>query len=79
MANVDLVSGEIEQEVSTDCTKCVHLVTCIRGRQKYIKSSGVNCRDFEEYCATCEHETDDSGYCTECYYRDRWQRKGGAE
>ena len=28
-------------------------------------------------CDTCEHEEDDSGYCTDCYYGDKWQRKGG--
>ena len=79
MAKVDMASGEIEEPRNTDCTKCVHLENCESGKQRHSKSSGVNCRSFEEDCDTCEHETDDSGYCTECYYGDRWQRKGGAE
>ena len=35
--------------------------------------------ETEKDCNTCEHKTDDSGYCTECYYGDRWQRKAVSE
>lgn len=48
MAKVDLASGEIEKTVNTDCNKCVHLVTCESGKQRYKNASGVNCRSFEE-------------------------------
>lgn len=48
MAKVDLASGEIEEEINTDCKKCVHFVSCESGRQIYVKSCGVNCRSFEE-------------------------------
>ena len=47
MAKVDIASGEIEKEVSTDCTKCKYFESCESGKQRYSKLSGVNCRSFE--------------------------------
>lgn len=45
--------------------------------ERYVEDKIIE--KHEKHCATCEHEADDSGYCLECYYGGKWQRKGGVQ
>ena len=37
------------------------------------------CKKREKDCDTCAHETENSGYCLDCYFGNKWQRKDGKQ